>query len=60
MNSHERVRLALNHQEADRIPFDLGGTGLTTIHIDAYENLRAVPGNAPHADTHHGHGRAVG
>jgi uroporphyrinogen decarboxylase len=40
LNSHERVRLALNHQEADRIPFDLGGTGLTTIHIDAYENLR--------------------
>ena len=44
MNSHERVRLALNHQEADRIPFDLGGTGLTTIHIDAYENLRAYLG----------------
>ena len=40
MNSRERVRLALNHQEADRIPFDLGGTGLTTIHIDAYGNLR--------------------
>jgi uroporphyrinogen decarboxylase len=44
LNSHERVRLALNHQEADRIPFDLGGTGLTTIHIDAYENLRRYLG----------------
>jgi uroporphyrinogen decarboxylase len=44
MNSHERVRLALNHQEADRIPFDLGGTGLTSIHIDAYANLRRYLG----------------
>ena len=40
MNSRQRARLALNHQEADRIPFDLGGTGLTTIHVDAYQNLR--------------------
>ncbi len=47
MNSHERVRLALNHQEADRIPFDLGGTGLTTIHIDAYGNLRRYMGMPP-------------
>ena len=47
MNSRERVRLALNHQEADRIPFDLGGTGLTTIHIDAYQNLRGYLGLPP-------------
>jgi len=40
MNSRERARRALNHQEPDRIPFDLGGTGLTTIHIDAYQALR--------------------
>jgi len=32
--------LALNHQEPDRVPFDLGGTGLSTIHVTAYENLR--------------------
>ena len=44
MNSHERVRLVLNHKEADRIPFDLGGTGLTTIHVDAYQNLRGYLG----------------
>jgi uroporphyrinogen decarboxylase len=31
---------ALNHQEPDRIPFDLGGTGLSTIHVTAYRNLR--------------------
>ena len=35
-----RVRRALNHEEADRIPFDLGGTGLSTIHVTAYQNLR--------------------
>lgn len=40
MKSCERVGRALSHQEADRVPFDLGGTGLTTIHITAYQNLR--------------------
>jgi uroporphyrinogen decarboxylase len=40
MNSRERVHRALNHQEPDRIPFDLGGTGLSTIHVSAYQNLR--------------------
>jgi uroporphyrinogen decarboxylase len=40
VNSHERVRLALNHREADRVPFDLGGTGLSTIHVTAYQTLR--------------------
>ncbi|MFQ5907041.1 MAG: uroporphyrinogen decarboxylase family protein [bacterium] len=40
MNSRERVRLALDHQEADHVPLDLGGTGLTLIHLTAYKNLR--------------------
>ena len=40
MNSSERVSMALKHQEPDRIPFDLGGTGLTTLHVDAYRHLR--------------------
>ncbi len=40
MNSRERALKALNHQEPDRVPFDLGGTGLSTIHITAYQNLR--------------------
>jgi uroporphyrinogen decarboxylase len=40
MNSRQRVLAALNHQEADRIPFDLGGTGATGIHKSAYRQLR--------------------
>jgi uroporphyrinogen decarboxylase len=47
MNSRERVRRALNHQEPDRVPFDLGGTGLTTIHVTAYDNLRRHLGLLP-------------
>ncbi len=34
----ERVRLALNHQEPDRVPVDLGGR-VTSIHIQAYQSL---------------------
>jgi uroporphyrinogen decarboxylase len=44
MNSRERVLRALNHQEPDRVPFDLGGTGLSTIHVTAYRNLRRYLG----------------
>lgn len=44
MNSRARLNLALNHQEADRVPFDLGGTGLSTMHRIAYENLRSYLG----------------
>lgn len=39
-SSEQRVKRSLNHQEADRVPFDLGGTGLSTIHVTAYRNLR--------------------
>ena len=44
MNSRQRVKLALDHKEADRIPFDLGGTVLTSIHVNAYRNLRRYLG----------------
>jgi len=44
MNSRERGKLALNHKEPDRIPFDLGGTVLTSIHVNAYRNLRRYLG----------------
>lgn len=27
MNSRERVRAALNHEESDRVPVDFGDTG---------------------------------
>jgi uroporphyrinogen decarboxylase len=40
MNSRSRIQQTLNHQEPDRVPFDLGGTGLSTIHVTAYRNLR--------------------
>ena len=44
MDSRTRVLQTLNHQEPDRIPFDLGGTGLSTIHVTAYQNLRRYLG----------------
>jgi uroporphyrinogen decarboxylase len=47
MNARQRVVQALNHQEPDRIPFDLGGTGLTTMHVTAYRNLRQHLGLPP-------------
>lgn len=47
MTSRERVRLALDHQEADRVPFDPGGAGLTSIHVDAFRSLRAHLGLPP-------------
>jgi len=38
MNSRERVNLALNHVEPDKVPLDLGGNQ-SSIHIKAYINL---------------------
>lgn len=40
VSSRERVLRALSHREPDRIPFDVGGTGLSTMHVTAYRNLR--------------------
>jgi uroporphyrinogen decarboxylase len=40
MNSRERIQLALDHKEADRIPVDLGATVMTSLHKTAYRNLR--------------------
>lgn len=37
----ERVIKALNHQEPDRVPFDLGGTVCSSVHIAAYQKLKA-------------------
>jgi uroporphyrinogen decarboxylase len=42
MDSRERVRLALAHREPDRVPFDLGGTVLTSMHHVAYQRLREI------------------
>lgn len=40
MKPRERVALALNHKEPDRIPIDLGGTICSSIHINAYTELK--------------------
>jgi uroporphyrinogen decarboxylase len=42
--SYERVQAALEHREADRVPFDLGGSVLTGMHRIAYQNLRRYLG----------------
>ncbi len=47
MNSRERLLVALNHREPDRIPFDLGSTQVTGIHVIAYRHLRAYLGLPP-------------
>ncbi|MEI7743252.1 MAG: uroporphyrinogen decarboxylase family protein [Chloroflexota bacterium] len=45
--SRERIRATLAHREPDRIPFDLGGTRVTGIHLRAYERLRPALGLEP-------------
>jgi uroporphyrinogen decarboxylase len=44
MNSRERVLLALDHREADRVPFDMGGTVVTGINQKPYRGLRRALG----------------
>ncbi len=39
-SSYERVSLALDHQEPDRVPLDLGGTLVSGINVNALRNLR--------------------
>ncbi|MHC4575575.1 MAG: hypothetical protein ACYS76_15885 [Planctomycetota bacterium] len=36
MTSRERMQTALNHQEPDRIPVDLGGSIVSSITKNAY------------------------
>jgi len=40
MKARERAMLALNHQEPDRIPIDLGGSICSSIHKDGYIALK--------------------
>ena len=47
MNHRQRVLAALRHQEPDRLPLDLGGTGDSTIMALAYQDLRACLGLRP-------------
>jgi len=41
MTPKERLLAALQHREPDRVPFDLGSTGVTGVHRIAYRNLLA-------------------
>jgi uroporphyrinogen decarboxylase len=40
MNSRERVLLAINHQQPDRVPIDLGGTRQSGIAASTYHQLK--------------------
>ena len=40
MTSRERLTLALNHSEADRVPLDLGACAVTGMHASAVYGLR--------------------
>ena len=40
MNSRDLLIQTLNHQEPERIVFDMGSTAVTGIHVLALENLR--------------------
>ncbi len=44
MNSKERVKAALNHQQPDRIPVDFSGTGVTGMHVSNVADLRGYYG----------------
>ena len=44
MDSRKRVVQALNHQEPDRIPIDFGGSVCSSIHRDAYVQLKRYLG----------------
>jgi uroporphyrinogen decarboxylase len=39
LTSRERVRLALAHREPDRVPHDLGTSGVTGIHVEALRKV---------------------
>jgi uroporphyrinogen decarboxylase len=42
MNSRERVLLAINHQKADRVPIDLGGTRQSGIAATTYHRVKQL------------------
>jgi len=44
MTSRERINLALHHQEADRVPVDLGASPVTGMQVDTVYKLRQALG----------------
>ena len=51
MNSRERILAAINHQQPDRMPIDLGATPSSGISVVAYQNLIKYLGKN-HLKTH--------
>jgi uroporphyrinogen decarboxylase len=47
LSSRERVLTALNHQEPDRVPIDIGGTRVSSIMAVTYAKLREYLGMEP-------------
>lgn len=41
MTHRERATAALNHQEPDRVPIDLGGGGSTSVMLEGYDRLKS-------------------
>lgn len=44
LSSRERVRLAVDHKEPDRIPLDLGGTEISSMHVSVVSAVRQAMG----------------
>lgn len=44
MTSRERVLAAINHKQPDKIPFDLGATTVSTVHVKGIEMLNEYYG----------------
>jgi uroporphyrinogen decarboxylase len=53
----ERVLLALNHREPDKVPIDLGATNISSMVSVAYHNLRQHLGMKPDPDPEISHNR---
>ena len=47
MESRIRVEKALNHEEPDRVPLDLGGSAVTGMHVSTVYKLRQAMGLDP-------------
>jgi len=50
MTSYERVKAALEHKEPDKIPFDLGGTMVSGINVNALADLKKYLGFSSSAE----------
>lgn len=53
LSSRERVKLALDHKEPDRVPIDLGSIASTIRTVEAYDRLKTYLGVAPEKRIRH-------